>query len=65
MANGNHSYHYGSGLGLFGWLIILGCFSIGPCTDCMSDCGPTVDGPKIIKQMVEKEELPKIIYEEE
>jgi hypothetical protein len=42
------------GLGLFGWLIILGIFGIGPCNSCMSGCGPQVDGKKIIEQLTQK-----------
>jgi len=38
------------GLGIFGWLIVLGCFGIGPCNSCMKGCGPTIDLPKVVEQ---------------
>ena len=40
----------GGGMGLFGWLLILGLLGIGPCTNCMSGCGPTIDVPKLVQQ---------------
>ena len=37
------------GLGLFGWLIVLGILGLGPCTDCMKGCGPTISIPKLVQ----------------
>jgi len=40
-----------AGMGLIGWLIVLGCLGLGPCADDCSGCGPTIqDVAKQIQQ---------------